>query len=147
MRLAATRVQVACNWQPPRLAASRMLFLHSIGGKYNAKPPVFLKHAARTIIWIKKWGNHKKNLRTYATYVLDVAYPSTLCMARSNLVKQFQKNTNYRNLQILIVFILLFLLFFEGAWSEGQGSRGRCSGRRQRGQGHGQTGPHRWDRR
>jgi hypothetical protein len=32
-----------------------------------------------------------KNLRTYATYVLPVsrAYPSTLSMARSNLVRQF----------------------------------------------------------
>jgi hypothetical protein len=29
-----------------------------------------------------------KNLRIYATYVLARAYPSTLCMARSNLVRQ-----------------------------------------------------------
>ncbi len=26
----------------------------------RAKPPVFCKHAARTIIWIKKWRRHKK---------------------------------------------------------------------------------------
>jgi len=26
----------------------------------TAKLPVFWKHAARTIIWIKKWGNRKK---------------------------------------------------------------------------------------
>jgi hypothetical protein len=30
-----------------------------------------------------------KNLRTYATYVLARAYPSTMSMARSNLVRQF----------------------------------------------------------
>jgi hypothetical protein len=30
-----------------------------------------------------------KNLKTYATYVLVWAYPSTLSMARSNLVRQF----------------------------------------------------------
>ena len=27
-------------------------------GQLRAKPPVFYKHAARTIIWIKKWGHH-----------------------------------------------------------------------------------------
>ncbi len=34
-------------------------------GKLHAKPPVFCKHAARTIIWIKKWRCHLKseNLR------------------------------------------------------------------------------------
>ncbi len=69
MRLAATRVQFAWNWQPPRLAASRMLFLHSIGGKYNAKPPVFWTHAAKTIIWIKNEETIKKseNLRNICT--------------------------------------------------------------------------------
>ncbi len=30
-----------------------------------------------------------KNLRTHATYELARAFPSTLCMARSNLVRQF----------------------------------------------------------
>ncbi len=29
-------------------------------GQYNAKPPVFCKHAARTIIGIKKWRRHYK---------------------------------------------------------------------------------------
>ncbi len=27
-------------------------------GQLHAKPPVFCKHAARTIIWIKKWTRH-----------------------------------------------------------------------------------------
>ncbi len=74
MRLAATWVQFACIWRPlgyifyatgghlvtiwMRLAASRMLFLHATSGQLGAKPPVFWKHAARRIIWIKKSRNH-----------------------------------------------------------------------------------------
>ncbi len=48
-----------------RLAASRMLFLHATGGHLHVKPPVFWKHAARTFIWIKKWGT--ENLRDICT--------------------------------------------------------------------------------
>ncbi len=32
-------------------------FAHA-SGQLRAKPPVFCKHASRTILWIKKWGRH-----------------------------------------------------------------------------------------
>ncbi len=43
----------------------------------HAKPPVFCKHAARTIIWITN-EEALKNLRIYVTHVLNKCYPSTL---------------------------------------------------------------------
>ncbi len=52
-------------------------------GQLRAKPPVFCKHAARTItgIWIKNEEEITKNLIIYATHVLNKWYLSTLCMA------------------------------------------------------------------
>jgi hypothetical protein len=63
MRLVARRVQFACDW---RLLGNNLNATghqsHAIfacaSGHYSAKPLVFWKHAVRTIIWIKKWGNH-----------------------------------------------------------------------------------------
>jgi hypothetical protein len=57
------RVQFVCHWRP--LAYN----LHATGRQshanfacdwrpVSAKPPVFCKHAARTVIWIKKLVNH-----------------------------------------------------------------------------------------
>ncbi len=48
MQLAVTRAQIICNWPPVACTSSQL----------RAKPPVFCKHAARTIIWIKKWRRH-----------------------------------------------------------------------------------------
>ncbi len=55
-------------------------------GQLHAKPPAFLQ--PRTIIWIKKMKTPLKNLRIYMTHVLNKCYPSTLCMARSNLISK-----------------------------------------------------------
>jgi hypothetical protein len=68
--------------------ASRMLFLHATGGKYSAKPPVFESTLSGQLFELKNEETIKKS----ETYVLARAYPSTLCMARSYLVRQFQKN-------------------------------------------------------
>jgi hypothetical protein len=97
MLLAATRVQFACDWRPlgynlhgtgghlgtiyMRLAASRMQTLH-------AKPPVFASTLREQLFELKN-EEAIKNLRIYATHVLAKAYSLTLCMARSNLVRQF----------------------------------------------------------
>ncbi len=59
MRLAATRVQFACAWRPlgynlyatGRQSHANFAFA---SGQLLAKPPVFCKHAARTIILNKK---------------------------------------------------------------------------------------------
>jgi hypothetical protein len=37
----------------------------------------------------KKMKTTLKNLRIYATHVLAKCYPSTLCMARSNLIRRY----------------------------------------------------------
>jgi hypothetical protein len=65
MQISVDFFHAACNWRPrgynllatgghsgticKQLAASRIKFLHA-SCKYSAKPPVFLKYAARTII-------------------------------------------------------------------------------------------------
>ncbi len=49
-------------------------------GQLRAKPPVFCKHPARTIILNKKMRTPFKNLRIYATQVLNKCYLSTLRM-------------------------------------------------------------------
>ncbi len=64
------RVQFACDWRPlgynwMRLAAMQLHAIFSrASGQHSAKSPVFRKHtvSARTIIWIKKWGNHSKTV-------------------------------------------------------------------------------------
>jgi hypothetical protein len=94
MLLATTGVQFICDWWPLRY--NLYLTGHQshanfacAGCQLHAKPPVFCKHAARTVIRIKKMKTTLKNLRIYATHVLAKAYPLTLCMARSNLLRQF----------------------------------------------------------
>jgi len=56
-------------------------------GQFRAKPPVFCKHAARTIIWIKKMRTALTNLRIYAAHVLNKCSPTTLRMVQSNPIQ------------------------------------------------------------
>jgi hypothetical protein len=56
-------------------------------GQLHAKPPVFGTH--ENIYLNYKMKMPLKNLRIYATQVLAKAYPLTLCMAQSILVRQF----------------------------------------------------------
>ncbi len=63
MRLAATRIQFACDGQPLgyNLYATGRQSHENFAcacGQLHAKPPVFCRYAARTIIWIKKWRLH-----------------------------------------------------------------------------------------
>jgi hypothetical protein len=74
-----------------RLAASCTLFLHATGRQLRAKPLFFESMLPEELFELKNEETIKKFLRTYATYVLATAYPSTLCTARSNLVRQFLK--------------------------------------------------------
>ncbi len=69
-------IHVACDWQPHgynlhaisshsgtiwmRLATSRMQFLHALVASTVQCRQIFGKHTARTINWIKTWGNHYK---------------------------------------------------------------------------------------
>ncbi len=82
-RVAASRMQisadfshVACDWRPRGYNFAFKWLplgynLHATGrqshsnfactsDQLRAKPPAFCKHAARTIIWIKKWRRHEK---------------------------------------------------------------------------------------
>ncbi len=105
--LAASRIQIFPGWPPAARKFSPILLLLSPGnandrdivygsspvacifacasGHYLAKPPGFCKHAARTIISTRTLF---RNLRIYATHGFAPVYPSTLCMSRSNLVRQ-----------------------------------------------------------
>jgi hypothetical protein len=82
MRLAATWVQFACNWRPLRYnlhATGGHSSLYATGhqshtnfacasGKLHAKPPVFCKHAARTIFELKNEDAIKKSENLCHTY-------------------------------------------------------------------------------
>jgi hypothetical protein len=56
----------------------------------RVKQPVFLQARCQSKLF--EFENEKtlKNLRIYATHVFAKCYPSTLCMARSYLVRQYQ---------------------------------------------------------
>ncbi len=104
MRLAATRVQIACDWRPVgynlyaagghsgtiymRLAASRMQTLHALVASCVQSRQFFASMLREQLLNLKM-KTPLQNLRIYATHVLAKAYPLTLCMARSNLVRQF----------------------------------------------------------
>jgi hypothetical protein len=56
-------VQCICDWRPfgcNLYAIGRQSHANfsCASGQLRAKPPVFCKHAARTIIWIKNWRRH-----------------------------------------------------------------------------------------
>ncbi len=60
MQLAATRVQIISDWRPLgynlyAIGRRSHANLACVSLQLHAKLPVFCKHAARTIIWIKIW--------------------------------------------------------------------------------------------
>ncbi len=72
--VAASCMQIVPVWPPFRKCAG----------------PMYDKHAARTtIIELKNQKTLLKNLRIFATHVLNKCYPSTLCMARSSLIRRY----------------------------------------------------------
>jgi hypothetical protein len=91
MRLAAKRVQFARDWRPLEYklyATGRQSHALLLSGQLRAKPPVFVSTLREQLFELKN-EDAIKNLRIYATYVRAKAYPLTLCMARSHLVRQF----------------------------------------------------------
>jgi hypothetical protein len=104
MRLAAMWVQFACDWWPlgynlyatgshsgtiyMRLAASIMQTLHALAASCVQSRQFFARTLREQLFEFKN-EYAIKNLRIYATHVLAKAYPLKLCMARSNLVRQF----------------------------------------------------------
>jgi hypothetical protein len=98
MRLAAKRVQFACNWLPLGYKlygppVTHMRSLHALAASC-VQSRQFFASTLREQVFELKMKTPLKNLRIYATYGLAKAYPLTLCMARSNL---FEANTYWRN--------------------------------------------------
>ncbi len=63
LHVAAMQVQFAYDWRPlgyNLYVTGRQSHANFVcaSGQYSAKSPVFCKHAARTITWIKKWRGH-----------------------------------------------------------------------------------------
>jgi hypothetical protein len=104
MRLAATRVQFACDWRPlrynlhatgghsgtiyMRLATSRIQTLHALAASCMQSRQFFASMLREPLFELKN-EDPIKNLRIYTIHMFAKAYPLTLCMARSNLVRQF----------------------------------------------------------
>jgi hypothetical protein len=97
MRLVATRIQFACDWRPRRY--NLYVRLAVTGSQSHAKLYVlaascmqsrqFLASTLRKQLFeLKNEGAIKKSENLCGT-MLAKAYPLTLCMARSNLVRQF----------------------------------------------------------
>jgi len=94
LRLAATRVQFACDWWPlgyKLYATGRQSHANfaCASSQYSAKPPVFLQAHCENNYLNLKMKTLFKNIRIFAAHVLAKAYPLTICMARSNLVRLF----------------------------------------------------------
>jgi hypothetical protein len=70
-----------------RLAASRMKTLHALAASCVQSRQFFVSTLREQLFELKN-EDAIKNLRIYTTHVLAKAYPLTLCMARSNLVRQ-----------------------------------------------------------
>jgi hypothetical protein len=92
MRLAATRVQfhaIGGHWGTiyMRLADSRMQTLHLLAASC-VQSHQFFASTLREQLFKLKMKMPLKNMRIYATHVLAKAYPLTLCLGRSNLVRQ-----------------------------------------------------------
>jgi hypothetical protein len=101
MRLAATRVQFACDWRPlgynlyptaghsgtiyMRLAASRMQILHLLVANCMQSLQFFASTLREQLFELK----NKDAVKEFENLRDKQAYPLTLCMARSNLVRQF----------------------------------------------------------
>jgi hypothetical protein len=71
-----------------RLATSHMQTLHALAASC-VQCRQFFASTLREQLFELKNEDAIKNLRIYATHVLAKAYPFTLCMAGSNLVRQF----------------------------------------------------------
>jgi hypothetical protein len=93
MRLAATRDNLYATGGHSgtiymRLAASRMQTLHALAASCVQSRKFFASTLREQLFELKN-EDAIKNLKIYATHVLAKGYPLTLCMARSNLVRQF----------------------------------------------------------
>jgi hypothetical protein len=102
MRLAATRVQFACDWQSlwynlhatgdhsgmiyVRVAASRMQNLHVLMASCMQSRQFFASRLQEQLFEFKNEDAIKKSENPRDTCA---SYPLTPCMARSNLVRQF----------------------------------------------------------
>jgi hypothetical protein len=103
-------IHVACDWWPlgynlhatvghlgtlcMQLLATRVHFIcagHQSHSNFACATGQLLAKQARcqNNYLNKKMKKPLKNFRIYATYVLARVYPSTPCMARSNLMRQF----------------------------------------------------------
>ncbi len=63
-------------------------FAHA-SGQLCAKPPFFLQARCENNYLNKKMKTLWKNLRIFATHVLNKSYPPKLCMARSSLIRGY----------------------------------------------------------
>jgi hypothetical protein len=75
-------MHVACNWRPHGYN------LHALVASTVQSRQFFESMLPEQKFEFKNEETILKKLRTYANYVLARAYPATLCMARSNLVRQ-----------------------------------------------------------
>jgi hypothetical protein len=93
MQTSVDFIHVACNRQHsgkiymdwPPVACKVLMHQRPVA----CKAASFLQARCENNYLNKKMKTPLKNLRIYATHVLAKAYPLTLCMARSNLVRQF----------------------------------------------------------
>jgi hypothetical protein len=70
--------------------ATRKQILHALAAScMQCKAAIFLQARCENYYLNKKMKKPLKNLRIYATHVLNKCYPSTLCMARSNLIRRY----------------------------------------------------------
>ncbi len=93
IQLVATPAQFACGWWPFRYNLnvtghwSHAIFA-CISRQFSEEMPVFESTQPEQLFELKM-RKPLKNLRAYTIYVLARTYPSILCTARSNFVRQF----------------------------------------------------------
>jgi hypothetical protein len=68
--------------------ATRKQILHALAAS-SCKAASFLHARCKNNYLNKKMKTPLKNLRNYATHVFEKCCPSTLCMARSNLIRRY----------------------------------------------------------
>ncbi len=104
MQISFDFIHVACDWRPRgynlhgtgghsgtiymRMAASRIQTLHALAASCMQICQFFSCTLQEQLFELKNEAAIK-NLRIYVTHVLAKAYLLTLCMTRSNLVRQF----------------------------------------------------------
>ncbi len=93
IQLVATPAQFACGWWPFRYHLnvtghwSHAIFACT-SRQFSAEMPVFESTQPEQLFELKL-RKPLKNLRAYTTYVLARTYPSILCTAQFNFVRQF----------------------------------------------------------